>query len=690
MENIAPGVWKITLGQPETITPMALRDVPIAADAMGRLPQADPPPFDESEVGFDCRQRGVTVWVPLDRSERIFGLGLQLKSHDQTALKKTLRTNSDPVADTGDSHAPVPFYLSTAGYGVFVDTARYASFYCGSHAPADQPVPPDSPSRLADNAESLYRRDMRPRGPMVIDIPAADGVDLYLLAGPSMRDALQRYVLLAGGGCLPPMWGLGIWYRGYVSHTQEQSLALARDLRDSRMPCDVFGLEPGWQSHVYACSHNWHPERFPRPEQYLAEMQRMGYHVNLWEHLFTDVSSPLHEPLREHAGSTQVWGGLIPDLLQDEARLAIADYHDKTFVSRGVSGFKLDECDNSDFIVYPWSFPEHTTFPSGADGEQMHSLLGVQYQRLVQEVFRRHNRRTLGQVRSSHALAAPYSFVLYSDLYDHADFIRGVVNAGLSGLLWSPEVRQCSSSEDLIRRVQTAAFSPHALVNAWMIDNPPWRQVDKERNNAGEWMDDWPAVQDAVREIFRWRMRLVPYLYASFYRYWRDGLPPFRPLVADWPEDENTCCVDDQYMMGEDLLVAPVLGGESGRSVYLPEGRWFHLFTHERFDGGRRHEVSAPLDELPVFVRNGTLLPLAEPVDCVEPGTVFDLTVLAFGSECRPTMLLEDDGESLDFENGSANEVTLGWSPDEGGRMERTGKFAGRRYRITGWRQVAD
>lgn len=84
------------------------------------------------------------------------------------------------------------------------------------------------------------------------------------------------------------------------------------------------------------------------------------------------------------------------------------------------------------------------------------------------------------------------------------------------------------------------------------------------------------------------------------------------------------------------------------------------------------------------------LLPLAEPVDCVEPGTVFDLTVLVFGSECRPTMLLEDDGESLDFENGSANEVTLSWSPDEGDRVERSGKFAGRRYRITDWRQTAD
>jgi alpha-D-xyloside xylohydrolase len=689
VEHVAPGIWRATLGVPEDITPIALREIPVARQALERLPDVDAPPFDEDEIRFLRRPRGCTAFLPLERSERIFGLGLQLKSHDQTTLKKTLRTNSDPVADTGDSHAPVPFYLSTAGYGVFVDTARYASFYCGSHALADEPVPDESPGRLVDNAEALYHRDRRPRGPMVVDIPSAGGVDVYVLAGPTLRDALRRYVLFSGGGCLPPLWGLGVWYRGYIRHTQEQSLALAGELRASGMPCDVFGLEPGWQSHAYACSHAWHPQRFPRPDEYLSAMREMSYRVNLWEHLFTDVSSPLYEPLKDRAGSVRVWGGLVPDVLRGEARAAIADHHDRAFVSKGVSGFKLDECDNSDFIFYPWSFPEYTEFPSGADGEQMHALLGVQYQRLIHEVFRRHNLRTLGQVRSSHALAAPYPFVLYSDLYDHGDFIRGVVNAGLGGLLWSPEVRQCRSGEELIRRVQTVCFSPQALVNAWMIDHPPWKQVDKDLNNAGQLMEDWPALQDAVRELFRWRMRLLPYLYAGFHRYRLDGLPPFRPLVADWPDDQNVYDVDDEYMMGDDLLVAPVPAGAAERSVYLPDARWYHLFTHEPWEGGRRHDVPAPLEQIPVFVRSGTLLPLAEPVEHVDADTVFHLTVWAFGEVCRPATLLEDDGESLDVESGFFNELTLSWSPSEGGRVERRGEFPGRRYRVSAWRQVA-
>ena len=127
-------------------------------------------------------------------------------------------------------------------------------------------------------------------------------------------------------------------------------------------------------------------------------------------------------------------------------------------VALGVSGYKVDECDNSDFISTPWSYPELSAFPSGVDGEQMHCLMGMKCHGDVARHLSRRNQRAYHEVRSAHALASPYPFVLYSDLYKHRDFIRGVVNSGFSGLLWCPEVRDAGSAEELLRRCKRWSF----------------------------------------------------------------------------------------------------------------------------------------------------------------------------------------------------------------------------------------
>src|SRR5690606_18415999 len=132
------------------------------------------------------------------------------------------------------------------------------------------------------------------------------------------------------------------------------------------------------------------------------------------------------------------------------------------------------------------SFPECAAFPSGLDGEQMHSLLGLVYQRAIHDAFEQANVRTYSSVRSSGAFASPLPFVLYSDQYDHRDFVRGVATCGVSGLLWSPEVRHADSHGDFIRRIQAVVLSPQALINAWYCKNPPWLQYDREKNNADD------------------------------------------------------------------------------------------------------------------------------------------------------------------------------------------------------------
>ena len=152
----------------------------------------------------------------------------------------------------------------------------------------------------------------------------------------------------------------------------------------------------------------------------------MGFRTNLWTHAFTHPASPIFQPLLHHSGEHAVFNGLVPDFLLPEAGHLFANHYGETALARGVSGFKLDECDNSDFIKSPWSFPEYGRFPSGVDGEQMHSLYGILQQRVIDRLYRSSQRRTFGLVRSSHAFAASFPFALYSDLYDHRQFVRGI------------------------------------------------------------------------------------------------------------------------------------------------------------------------------------------------------------------------------------------------------------------------
>ncbi len=618
----------------------------------------------------------------------IYGLGLQFHSLLQRGLKKKLRVNADPVADLGDSHAPVPFYVSTLGYGVLIDSARYVNIYCGNkvkkHQASGAPaVAPDVISRVAQLPAAYERYHMAEPSEVLIEIPEAEGVDLYLFAGPTIRDAVQRYNLFAGGGSLPPRWGLGFWYRCYGKFNQQQVTDIAAELRHENIPCDVIGLEPGWQSHSYSCSFVW-SDQFPDPAAMLAELKQSDYNVNLWEHAFTHPSSPLHSALYSHSGDYEVWDGLVPDFLDKEARAVFGGYHDREFISKGVAGFKLDECDNSDYTGN-WSFPELSRFSSHADGEQMHCLFGLHYQETIQSFYDRRKLRTLGLVRSSHALAAPFPYVLYSDLYDHRQFVRALVNSGFSGLLWCPEVRDAVNSEDLVRRLQTVIFSPLAMVNAWYIKNPPWKQVDRDANNAGNFSENWQELEALCRKLVELRMQLVPYLYAAFVRYHLEGLPPVRALVMDYPDDVRCWTIDDEYMLGDDLLVAPLFAGENVREVYLPNGEWSDFWTGARTPGLQTLKVTSPLDRIPVFVKSGTLLPLAQPTLHTNDPKAFALTVRAYGSGGRNATLYEDDGSIAP----SFTRVTISWNKNEpSGKLERSGPAYGLAYTVDRWERM--
>jgi alpha-D-xyloside xylohydrolase len=666
-KQVYPGVWRATIGTPERYTPVSSRLVPPQVAAFAKLPRVDDVPA--LSVQGKGTKRGCTVQLPLGPDEQIFGFGLQLLSFAQRGKKKVARVNADPKIDTGDSHAPVPFYVSTKGFGILVDTARYATFYFGNARP--KPIHAVGGAG-GTNLDPQYSHTVKESdsSPIVIDVPDAAGVDIYLFCGPDMLNAVKRYNVFSGGGYVPPEWGLGFWYRTDTPATQQSVLALAKEFREQKMPCDVIGLEPGWQTHAYSCTFVWNHDRFPDPDGFLRTAQEMHYKINLWEHAFTHPASPLFPLIAPNSGDYGVWGGLVPDFAGEPARSVFGTYHAKTFLDAGVSGFKLDECDSSDYTG-GWSFPEFSSFPSGVDGEQMHNVFGLRYQMAIWNEFRKRGQATYNLVRSSGALATPYPFVLYSDLYEHRDFIRGLVNSGFSGLLWCPEVRDAVSEEDLIRRLQSVVFSPLAMINGWYIKNPPWKQLNRKLNNADQLMNGWEKLETRCREIIGWRMQLVPYLTAAFQRYAEDGTPPFRALSLDAPGDKRLYKVDDQYMIGDRMMVAPLFAGEPSRRVVLPEGDWHDFWTGEPLKGGTELAVPATTEKTPVYVKSGSIVPWA------------DAGLFAGAPETRRIEARVYGNGSIPFALESGEEaLRLSWSREQGSARGTKG------YEVYVWQEI--
>jgi alpha-D-xyloside xylohydrolase len=667
---VAPGTWKATAGLPETITPVTSRLVPASIEAMHRLPPVTDP-IIENPIS-NVSRRGTSLVFPLAAHEEIYGFGLQFFSMAHRGKKRAIRVNADPRADTGDSHAPIPFYVSSRGYGILVDTARYATFYCGE----SRPKPTTSIGEWSSGIEPQYTKNLEDKNTsqVLVEIPTAQGIDVYLFAGPSMLDVVRRYNLFSGGGVLPPEWGLGVWYRAASSATEGEIASIAAEFRERDIPCDVMGLEAGWHSHAYSCSFLWNEARFTQPESFVHDLRKRNFHLNLWEHAFIHPSSPLFEPMSNLAGNTAVWGGLVPDFQDAQARRVFGDYHRKHLIDLGIEGFKLDECDNSDFTG-GWSFAELSRFPSGVDGEQMHSLFGLRYQRALWEQFIEHGQETYSLVRSSGALAAPYPFVLYSDLYDHRQFVRALVNSSFSGLLWCPEVRDAKSEEDLIRRLQTAVFSPLAMINGWYIRNPPWKQLDRNKNNANELIQNWKELEARCREILGWRMQLIPYLRAAFARYASDGTPPFRALALDWPDVPAFARTDDAWVVGDRLLVAPLFAGETSRSFTLPPGLWHEFWTGNTVKGGVTVELTRDTRNIPVFVKSGAVLPLATVTNSTSDVESRELQIRIFGDGSLPFLCETSTGK-----------LQITWNAISGsGSVKQEGND---RYSISSWIQA--
>ncbi|MBQ8955086.1 MAG: glycoside hydrolase family 31 protein [Clostridia bacterium] len=622
------GVWKIILGEPDEGL-LALAGARVDEGMLSGTPCALPAAQIETE---QVRERFV-LRVPLGPGERLYGLGLGFHDLALNHGVRHLRADHYGGSDNGRTHAPVPFYVSDAGYGVFVDTAENISFYMGGAVRTDAENPPPEMNRGRDDD---WRCDQD--AAFVEASFVGRGADVYLFTGDTLRDVTALFNRLCGGGCLPPKWGLGFWHRVHLRHDEAAVMEELREFQAHGLHVDVIGLEPGWQSNSYPCTLEWDRQRFPDPAAFVDRLRRAGTRVNLWENMYISRKSGIYSEILPLCGSHQVWGGAVPDVTLPAAREVLLRQHEAQ--GMGVSGYKVDECDGYDL----WLWPDHARFPSGHSATAIRNVYGARLQRLLTDLFRRKGERTYGLARATNAGAASLPFCVYNDCYDFSQFLTGLATAGFCGVLWVPEVRDAATPEEWVRRFQLSALSPMLMLNAWASGAKPWK---------------FPEVESVVADTIRFRRALLPYLYNAFHAYQAEGIPPFRPLVMDYAA-RAVAGVVDQFMIGDCLMAAPMLPGQREREVILPPGQWYDYHTGEAL-AGPSSRCACPLERIPLFVREGGMIPLL-----CEDGS---LLVRCYGQR-GACALYDDDGESYDYEQGRFALMRLTFTREGGLRGE--------------------
>ncbi len=217
----------------------------------------------------------IVMRFPLGSNEQLYGLGLQFQTINQRDQVRHMKADHYGGVDNGRTHAPCPFYVSSEGYGVFINTPNYVSFYMGCLNPKDALNPPKEKDRNRDESWSAV-----PSSDQVEVSVQAEETEIIVFGGPTALDVVRRYNLYCGGGCLPPKWGLGIWHRVPALYNDHDVIKEVNEFEEKDFPVDVIGLEPGWHSKSYPCTYEWDEERFPNPKEFYTRLMSVMVMTN--------------------------------------------------------------------------------------------------------------------------------------------------------------------------------------------------------------------------------------------------------------------------------------------------------------------------------------------------------------------------------------------------------------------------
>lgn len=529
--------------------------------------------------------------------EHIYGLGEKFTDLDKRGQTIESWITQPNGAETERSYKNVPFYLSSRGYGLLVDTTQRTTFDFG---------------RTSTVSKDISVED--------------DSFAFVFFHGPSFKDILSQYTALTGRPGSVPKWSLGVWMSrlGYQNRAELESVT--DEIRTRGFPCDVVHLDPPWLRPGHLCDLVWDRESFPDPDGMIEALHEDGFKLCLWEYpyLLTEteafheaaekgylITDPRGEPYLLTRLSWAADHGGIVDFTNPDARQWWKDKH-RPLVEMGVDVFKTD------FGEY---LPEDAIMADGRSGKAVRNEHTNLYTRTVHEAMAEAGSEPLLWARPGWAGGQQYPVHWGGDpnstFGSMASSLRGGLSLACSGYaFWSCDIGGFHGEPSPELYVRWAQFGLLGMSHARFHGTTP--------------REPWEYGEEAAEIVQRYaleRYRLLPYLHSLSVEATESGLPVMRPLVLEFQDDMAVYDNQTQLMLGDALLVAPVLSSTNSLTLYLPEGQWVDYWTDERYEGGQTITVETPLDTMPVFQRAGTTIPTREPTQWIDDTPAEEVTL---------------------------------------------------------------
>ena len=536
-------------------------------------------PFSFIKRGSD-NSRAVNPVFTLAPGERIYGCGESFTSLNKVGQKVQLSVTDPQGPETDGQYKPVPFFFSNRGYGIFMHTSA--------------PVTCDFGASYI-GADRLFMAD--------------EQLDLFVFFG-SPKDILYEYTALTGRSPMLPLWSFGTWMSRITYFSQEEGLDIARQLRKHKIPADVIHFDTGWFGVDWQCDYQFAKDRFPDPVGMLKQLSKDGFHTCLWQvPYFTPKNRFFREIVDRNLHVRNADGGMTyEDAVLDFTNPETVQWYQQKIEGLMRQGVSTIKCDFGEAAPY------NGFYHNGRGGLYEHNLYPLRYNKaLWEQVERSHPGEGIIWARSAWAGSQRYALHWGGDAATTntglLGDLRGGLSFGLSGFsFWSHDMGGfvTASPEDIYRRWLPFGFlSSHTRAHG-APPTEPWLISE--------------SFTKAFRQCAEMKYKLMPYVYAQAKDCSERGLPMVRALLVEFPEDKGAWLVEDEYMFGSQMLVAPLMESGTERDVYLPRGKWIDYQNGKVYDGGWQTIKSGEIPAI-ILVRDGSLIPhvpLAQRTDQIQ------------------------------------------------------------------------
>ena len=525
-------------------------------------------PFNFIKRGND-NSRSINPVFSLAPGERIYGCGESFTSLNKVGQKVQIFVTDPQGPETDGMYKPVPFFFSNRGYGIFMHTSA--------------PVTCDFGASYI-GADRLFMAD--------------EQMDFFVFFGQP-KEILNAYTEVTGKSPMLPLWTFGTWMSRITYFSQEEGLDVAKKLRDNKIPSDVIHFDTGWFGVDWQCDYEFAKDRFADPVGMLKQMRKDGFRVCLWQLPYFTPKNRYFKELVDNGMAITNAAGSLP---YEDAVLDLSNpntvkwYQDKItgLLKQGVSVIKCD---------FGEAAPLNGLYASGKTGLYEHNLYPLRYNKALWEAVDRNAGDETGVIWARSAWAGSQRYPLHwggdaaTNNTGMIGDLRGGLSFGLSGFsFWSHDMGGfvTASPEDIYRRWLPFGFlSSHTRAHG----APP--------------TEPWLISKDftkAFRESAEMKYKLMPYVYAQAKDCSNRGLPMVRALFVEFPADPGAWLIEDEYMYGSQLLVAPLLETGNERTCYLPEGKWIDYQTGAVYNSGWQ-TIKAGKIPCIILVRDGSLIP---------------------------------------------------------------------------------